>query len=611
MSKIGNFFKKFTRKDKKDQESDEEFYTDVESEDEFEEYEEEYDDVGETTVIFENDELSEQLIPHPAQPETQIPADSDLKFPDLPPNSKQESSAIQKEKQSSTPPPMNNGQEVDIESLQGELDNIIGEAEEIEDIFEEEIQKEFTEDSSEVEESEEEGELVDHNDEEELEEISLQQDSEENEVSINELLTSDDVPVSQTTEVESSIEEQEEKEDDVEFEDSYTENQTGATATNTIDLDEEKISFKDRLDHLKTRAGDHLRKFNKKDLNHAFKNENEIPTNKNKIDNLKKKALSINWANIPLQFFNKNNRSKYHRYFQVSLIIICVYGGATLTGNLFPNQKDYKSLSKRKVLNFDDSNSFTQSELNDIKNANLFRTEKVQKVVDPNGGKTKVEKGLCKTATRKSRANIKLINTIVLQDSVKSIASVQMRSSNKLVSIREGEKHQGVRIDTIQRLKLVVRNMSTQECETIENSKFKDSAGRNKISVLTPSASKKYKKTLKKIDGIENDGNNFKIDREFLKSKLSNINSILTQARGIQINNPDGTISFKIVDIEPGGIFAYLGMEDGDIISGINGEPITELNAVMNIFGRISSLSSLNLTLKRNGEETTQNYNIK
>jgi S1-C subfamily serine protease len=186
-----------------------------------------------------------------------------------------------------------------------------------------------------------------------------------------------------------------------------------------------------------------------------------------------------------------------------------------------------------------------------------------------------------------------------------------MRSSNKLVSIREGEKHQGVRIDTIQRLKLVVRNMSTQECETIENSKFKDSAGRNKISVLTPSASKKYKKTLKKIDGIENDGNNFKIDREFLKSKLSNINSILTQARGIQINNPDGTISFKIVDIEPGGIFAYLGMEDGDIISGINGEPITELNAVMNIFGRISSLSSLNLTLKRNGEETTQNYNIK
>jgi type II secretory pathway component PulC len=597
MSKIGNFLKKFTRKDKKDQESDEEFYTDIESEDEFEEYEEEYDDVGETTVIFASDESSEQLIPHPAQPETQIPADSDLKFPDLPPNSKQENSVLQKENNSSTPPPMQNTQEVDLESLQGELDNIIGEDEDTDDNFEEELV-----------------DIEEEPEEQELEEISLQQDIQENEISKNELLNPDDAPLSENIEIEDSIEEEEEEkedEDDVDFEDSYTEDQTGLTATNTIDLDEEKISLKDRLEHIKTRAGDHLRKFNKKDLNHSFKIDNEGSRHKNKIDNLKKKALSINWGNIPLQFFNKNNRSKYHRYFQVSLIIICVYGGATLIGHLFPSQKDYKSLSKRKVLNFDDSNSFTQSELNDIKNANVFRTEKVKKVIDPNGGKTKVEKGLCKTATRTSRANIKLINTIVLQDSVKSIASVQMRSSNKLVSIREGEKHQGVRIDTIQRLKLVVRNMSTQECETIENSKFKDSAGRNKISVLTPSASKKYKKTLKKIDGIENDGNNFKIDREFLKSKLSNINSILTQARGIQINNPDGTISFKIVDIEPGGIFAYLGMEDGDIISGINGEPITELNAVMNIFGRISSLSSLNLTLKRNGEETTQNYNIK
>jgi type II secretory pathway component PulC len=620
MSKFSNFFKKFTKKNKKDQESNDEFYSDIESDDDFidEDELEEYEDAGESTVIIKADELNEELIPHAVKAETQIPADSDLKFPDLPPE--------QTTQQDQAPPaPINSTSELDLGSLQNELDEIIDEVEDEEnlvledEIITQEVEEDFIEDEF-IEDEFIEDELLNEEDDVPLEELTIEQlSSEESEGEfIQEEALETEIPEQPTAlqaddEVQNEVlEEDEEYEEfeDQEFEDEE-ENYSDQTATNTIDLNEEKLSLKDRFDHIKTRASDHFRKFNKKDLNKdSFKENADIPTHKAKLNNLKNRASSINWANIPAQFFNRTNRSKYHRYFQVSLAIICIYGVATLIGELLPGQKDYKSLSKRKTLNFDDSNSFTQSELNDLKSANVFRTGKVKAVKGPETNK-KVEKGLCKTATRKSRANIKLINTIVLQDSVKSIASVQMRSSSKLVSIREGEKHQGVRIDNIQRLKLVVRNLNTQECETIENSKYKKTVGRNKISVLTPKASKQYKKTLKKIDGIENDGNDFKIDREFLKSKLSNINDVLTQARGIQINNPDGTISFKIVDIEPGGIFAYLGMVDNDIITQINGEPITELNAVMNIFGRISSLSSLNLTVKRNGEETKQNYNIK
>ena len=92
---------------------------------------------------------------------------------------------------------------------------------------------------------------------------------------------------------------------------------------------------------------------------------------------------------------------------------------------------------------------------------------------------------------------------------------------------------------------------------------------------------------------------------------MKDISSLLTQAKGIQINNPDGTISFKITQIDPSGIFAYLGQEDGDIITQINGEPIKDLNQVMTLFGTIADVSGLSLTTKRNGEEIQRNYTVK
>jgi type II secretory pathway component PulC len=101
------------------------------------------------------------------------------------------------------------------------------------------------------------------------------------------------------------------------------------------------------------------------------------------------------------------------------------------------------------------------------------------------------------------------------------------------------------------------------------------------------------------------------IEKSFLKSKLSDINSLLTQARGIPIRNPDGTLSFKIVDIEPGGVFAHLGVQNNDVISQINGQNIKNMNQIMNFFGKIQNMSKLNLLIQRSGEEVQQNYTIK
>jgi type II secretory pathway component PulC len=133
---------------------------------------------------------------------------------------------------------------------------------------------------------------------------------------------------------------------------------------------------------------------------------------------------------------------------------------------------------------------------------------------------------------------------------------------------------------------------------------------RSSISVMSPQASREFKKN-KPISGIENVGNKFTIQKQLLDEKHKDIASVLTQARAIKIQNPDGTLSFKMTELDPQGIFGYLGIQDQDIITSINGKPIYDMNEIMNLFARIKGLDNLSLGIKREGSESVQEYSIK
>lgn len=390
------------------------------------------------------------------------------------------------------------------------------------------------------------------------------------------------------------------------------ENSHDDTSSEILDLNENSISIRDKVEHLKIRVADKFRNFNTKKIKLPIKEGSHIRT-KIHFNELKNKASKINWANIPDIYFSPKFRATFHKIFQKSIIILIIFAFTKILGLMIAGGPDYKKLTKTNYLSFDESKKLQARDIEEIKNSNLFKTTQVA-----SGPSTKekviISDKICTKANIKSQSPVKLINTIVLQDSVKSIASVQVRSgSDGLQSIREGEVLPGnIKVDKIEGFKLIVKNLSTGECESIENTGFQEKYGKqHKVEVLSPKASKEYKKTLKKLSGIETDGNNFKIDKKFLQEKLKDLSSLLTQARQITMRNPDGTLSFKIVEIEPGSVFDYLGITNGDIISEINGEPIREINDVMNLFGKIGNIPSLNLTLQRDGEKTTQSYNIK
>ena len=392
------------------------------------------------------------------------------------------------------------------------------------------------------------------------------------------------------------------------MDESDEEDDTGSGYTNEIDLDNGQLSLRDKWDIVQTRIADRFRNFNQKDLNVALKGKKSTP--RETVKHIAEKTKNVNWQGMTSKILSHSHHQNIHRYFQYSLVISVTVISANLVGEFINGTKEYDIRSSSKVV-IDDSTLLTADSINSIRDANVFRTDSVEIIKDPTAGQD--QNKVCRKADKKSNLPIELINTIVLQDSVKSLASVSIRSKSDLMNFREGDKINNLaQIGSIVRQKLIVKNLSTGDCESIE-SKVSDKNRPKRsspISVLSPSASKNYKTQLKKIEGIETDGSNFKIKKEFLEDKLKDINSLLTQARGVKINNPDGTMSFKIVDIEPGSIYAYLGIQDGDIISQINGEPIKNLNEVMSLFGRVSNLKTLNLTMSRGSDDVSQNYVI-
>ena len=304
------------------------------------------------------------------------------------------------------------------------------------------------------------------------------------------------------------------------------------------------------------------------------------------------------------KFLSRSSREPIHQAALVALICAITYTLGKSTALVLKGSPTIDS-SKDYTVSIPVDDSFNPATLNQVKSINIFRTNSGLA-----GSKKVLADKKCEEAQQASNLPIKLVNTIVLQDMVKSLASVQVRGDRTLQEVRVGDQISNIaQIFKITRLEILVKNLESGVCESII-SETKSRERNSPISVMTAAQSTEYKAN-KKISGIDNIGNKFVISKVLLDDKLKDIAAVLTQAKAIQITNPDGSLAFKMTELDPSGIFPYLGIQDGDIITSINGKPIYNMNEVMLLFGRIKGLDQLSLGIKRDGTDTNQDYSIK
>ncbi|MFP5385220.1 MAG: hypothetical protein ACLGHN_04030 [Bacteriovoracia bacterium] len=363
--------------------------------------------------------------------------------------------------------------------------------------------------------------------------------------------------------------------------------------TGETSLPEYKPSFKERLQQT-------INKFRNKVPAVNVKEWKMPERMKGKNDTLL--SLSPSLSRSTERFLSREARETIHQVSLVFIISAFTYTAGKVTALFMKGPPAVESPRTFAVdVNLDED--FRPATLNQVRAINIFRTNTGL------GKKKQVADAKCEQAQQTSNLPIKLVNTVVLQDQVKSLASVQVRGDRDLQEVRVGDQISNLaKIFKIGRLEMIIRNLESGICESISSDKLRE-RGTSPISVMTPSQSRAFK-AAKKMPGIENVGNKFNISKNLLDEKMKDIASILTQARAIKIQNPDGTMAFKLTEMDPEGLFPYLGLQDQDIITSINGKPIYDMNEVMSLFGKIKNLDKLQLGIRREGSETTLDYNI-
>ena len=86
---------------------------------------------------------------------------------------------------------------------------------------------------------------------------------------------------------------------------------------------------------------------------------------------------------------------------------------------------------------------------------------------------------------------------------------------------------------------------------------------------------------------------------------------MLTQARAIPHFENGQPAGYKLIQIVPGSVYEKLGLKNGDVLSGVNGEPITDPARAFELLSQLKTASQLELTVKRDGQMSNRSYNFK
>jgi general secretion pathway protein C len=104
--------------------------------------------------------------------------------------------------------------------------------------------------------------------------------------------------------------------------------------------------------------------------------------------------------------------------------------------------------------------------------------------------------------------------------------------------------------------------------------------------------------------------NRYEIDKAVIESSLSNLNALATQARLVPSFKNGVANGFKLFQIQPGSLYSSIGIENGDVITRINGYEINSPDKALEIYQKLRESSHVTLELERGGQNVKKDYSI-
>jgi general secretion pathway protein C len=112
--------------------------------------------------------------------------------------------------------------------------------------------------------------------------------------------------------------------------------------------------------------------------------------------------------------------------------------------------------------------------------------------------------------------------------------------------------------------------------------------------------------------GIKKTGeHNYEVQRGTIDSLLGNMGALAKGARIVPETRDGKSAGFRLFSIRPDGPFAKIGLQNGDVVSAINGLEMTSPDKALEVYTKLKTANHLSVALERNGQKITKDYNIR
>lgn len=106
-------------------------------------------------------------------------------------------------------------------------------------------------------------------------------------------------------------------------------------------------------------------------------------------------------------------------------------------------------------------------------------------------------------------------------------------------------------------------------------------------------------------------GKGLRLDSRDVEGALSDMNTVMTQARVTPNLDGGKTTGYRIFNIVPGSIYTKLGIQNNDIVERVNGVDINNPDTLYKLFQQIKSERKITLDFSRGGRRESVNIEIR
>jgi general secretion pathway protein C len=112
--------------------------------------------------------------------------------------------------------------------------------------------------------------------------------------------------------------------------------------------------------------------------------------------------------------------------------------------------------------------------------------------------------------------------------------------------------------------------------------------------------------------GVKKTGEHtYDVQRGTVDSLLGNMSALSRAARIVPEIKDGRAAGFRLFSVRPDGPFAKIGLQNGDVISAINGIEMNSPDQALMVYTKLKSASHLSVGVDRNGQKITKEYNIR